>query len=102
MIEYPVLYQRSVESDFEAIARFITANSTLEHAERYVRKLRQEIDELSHLASVLPESRWQIPKYFHPRAKVLHTHNKKWSVIFHMDGGKVIVDRLIPSSLIID
>ena len=80
---------------------FICAQSTLDHALRYVERLKREVEELAYLADVLPATTYAIPRLFHPQANLMHTRSRKWSVVFHVDGEYVIVDRIIPSPMII-
>ena len=44
-------------------------------------------------------SQWQTAKKYHLRAKRLITKNRKWNIIFHIEGVYVVVDAIIPSSL---
>ena len=100
MTEKTVILSEDVKLDIEEISNYIVGISRPEHAEKYVQQLLDDIASLRFMASVRPESQWMIPKRFHPHAKVLPSHNKKWSIIFHIDNGYAIVDRLLPSCMI--
>ncbi|MBP3762987.1 MAG: type II toxin-antitoxin system RelE/ParE family toxin [Bacteroidales bacterium] len=100
MNEYTLRYHPDTEHDFGAMVDFICRHSTREHALRYVERLKAEVAELAWLADALRPSDYTIPRLFHPQAKVLHTRNRKWSVVFHVEGRYVIVDRIIPSAMI--
>ena len=39
-------------------------------------------------------------KSIHPKAKTLTIINHKWTVVFHIDGDFVIVDRIFPAKTI--
>ena len=39
-------------------------------------------------------------KSIHPKAETLTIINRKWTVVFHIDGDFVIVDRIFPSKTI--
>ncbi len=100
MTEKTVILSEDVKLDIEEISNYIVRVSRPEHAENYVKQLLDDIASLSYMATTRPESHWMIPKRFHPHAKVLPSHNKKWSIIFHLDNGYAIVDRLIPACMI--
>lgn len=100
MKEKTVVLSEDVTLDIEEISNYIVSISRPEHAEKYVQQLLDDIASLSYMASLRPESQWMIPKRFHPHAKVLLSHNKKWSIIFHINNDYAIVDRIIPSCMI--
>ena len=70
-------------------------------AEKYTDQLLDEIRSLSNpiLVNAMQPSQWQAAKKHHPQAKRLITKNRKWNIIFHTQGGYVIVDAIIPSTL---
>lgn len=100
MRRYTVIVTDDVEDYFVDLMRFVASRYTLDAAIRYAKRIRMEIEELSYLADVLPTSKYQLPKLYHPEAKTLVIGNKKLTVIFHIDGDYVIVDRILPSVLI--
>ena len=72
----------------------------MDAAIRYAKRIRMEIEELSYHADVMPKSKYQLPKLYHPDAKTLVIGNKKLTVVFHIDGDYVIVDKILPSVLV--
>ena len=100
MREYKVVLRTTVRKRLDAIARHIKADSTEEHAMRYVEELRHDMAELSYLADSLPKSKYDMPKRFHRDAKTWVSGNRKWTFIFHIDGEYVIVDKILPSCMI--
>ena len=102
MREYHVKILDVVFADINDLADYIVSVSTPEHASRYARELGAEIMTLRYLAEVIPESRYRTIKRYHPHAKQLRTRNKKLNIIFHIEGDTVIVDKIIPSKMIID
>ena len=80
--------------------RVVAGNTTLDFALRYVKGIRQEIAQLSYTAPMLPPSKYGIAKLYHPYAKTTTIAKRKLTVIFHIEGDYVIVDRIMPSSLI--
>ena len=100
MKHYVVSVKDAVFDDIDSIADFIISISTPEHAIRYKNQLISEIATLSYLADAIAFSDWKTAMECHPKAKRLITKNRKWNVIFHIDGDFVIVDKLIPSKLV--
>ena len=89
-----------VEEYFVELMRFIASNYTTESAIRYAKRIHKEIEPLSYLAPILPKSICGLPKLYHPEAKTFLIGNKKLTVIFHIDGEYVIVDKMLPSALV--
>lgn len=100
MKEYQVKILDAVFENIDEIADYIISVSIPEHALEYVKRLGAEIMSLSYLADVIPESRWLAVKWYHPHAKQMKTHNKKLTIIFHIEQDLVIVDKIVPSSSI--
>ena len=101
MKEYRVKILDSVFDDIDSLAEFIVSISTAEHAIKFVHELGAEIMSLRYLADVIPESHYRTVLQFHPHAKQLRTRNKRFNIIFHIEGDKVIVDKIIASKMII-
>lgn len=100
MREYRVIIEDDVEDYFLNLVRVVAGNTTLDFALRYVKGIRQEIERLSYIAPMFPPSKYGIARLYHPQAKTTTIANKKLTVIFHIDGDYVIVDKILPSSLI--
>ena len=92
MRRYTVIVTDDVEDYFVDVMRFVASRYTMDAAIRYAKRIRMEIEELSYLADVLPTSKYQLPKLYHPEAKTLVIGNKKLTVVFHIDGDYVVVD----------
>jgi len=100
MRKYTVIVTDDVENYFIDLMRFVASKYTLEAAIRYAKRMREEIETLSYLAPMLPESKYELPKRFHPNAKTYVIGNRKLTVVFHIDGDYVVVDKILPSALI--
>ena len=100
MTEKKVILSETVRLDIGAISDFIISVSRPEHAERYTQKLLDELADLSYLATTRPDCPWRLPKCYHPQAKILPICRRKLTAIFHIEGDYVIVDKILPSSLI--
>ena len=102
MKAYAVKILDTVFADIDDIAEFIVNVSTPEHAVRYARELQAEIMSLRYLAGIIPESRYRTVRQYHPHAKQLRTRNRKLNIIFHTEGNLAIVDKILPSKMIIN
>ena len=100
MTEKQVILSETVRRDIEKISDFIISVSRPEHAERYTQKLLDELATLSYMATVRPECEWLLPKRYHPNAKTMTICKRKLTAIFHIEGDYVIVDKILPSSMI--
>ena len=100
MRERRVIIPLSVRRYMDEIADHIIELSRPEHAVRYVHEMVAEINELSYMADMLPESHSTYIKKHHPDAKRYNIKHGTWCVIFHVEGEYVIVDKILPSSLI--
>lgn len=97
---YKVAVSKNVFTEIEEIADFIIKISTPEHAIKYKNQLISEIAALSYMADVINYSQWKVAKRCHPKAKRMITKNKKWNVVFHVEGFNVIVDKIIPTKMV--
>lgn len=84
----------------EDISDFVTRNTSERNAEKYIDELLGEIWQLSILAESVRESRFYVARECHPHAKMITTRKKKFSIIFHIDGDYVCVDKIIASSMV--
>ena len=100
MRERRVIIPLSVRLYIDEIADHIIEVSRPEHAVRYVHEMVAEINELSYMADMLPKSDSSYIKKHHPDAKRYNIKHGTWCVIFHVEGDYVIVDKILPSSLI--
>ena len=96
-----VVFSKTMINDLGELADFIVSLNTPSSADQYIDQLKTEISTLAYLADCLPPSNWEINKRHNENAKHYITDNKKWHVIFHTTENKVIVDKLIPSKMII-
>ena len=96
-----VVFSRAVLFDLGDIRDFIVSNNTQEAANRKIDQLEAEINALVYLADCIPISRWLSIRRYHPQAHSLITRNKKWNVVFHTEGDLVVVDKIIPSKMVI-
>lgn len=94
---YQVIISFDVLSELEAVAQYIASIYRPESGHNYVNRILGQLAALSYSADVYQYSRFNLAKAIHPKAKTLTIINRKWTVVFHIDGDFVIVDRIIPS-----
>ena len=99
MKTYRLEYSEIAIADLQHLALFTTAMHTLDFARRYTARLRSEIESLSYLADMLPKSKYRLPLLYHPEAKTLPVGNNRLTVIFHIDGETVFIDKILPSAM---
>jgi plasmid stabilization system protein ParE len=101
MKTYKVRILQSAEADIETLADFLFENLSREGAYRYLEFMKQEVLSLSVYANCFAETRSKTIRDIHPKARRMVSHNHKWAYVFHVEGDTVLVDRIIPSSSIV-
>lgn len=96
-MERQVILPITVRYDIDEIADYIIGLNTREHAVQYVRELLAEISELSFLADTLPVSTSPFILQYHKNA----IKHGVWCVIFHVENNYVIIDKILPSKLVL-
>ena len=100
MREYIVDYSARVRRDIDRLTLWAAQQHTTGFAERYINSIIDEIETLSYLAGMLPKCKYRLPKIYHPQANTLVVGKRKLTVIFHIEGEYVIVDKILPSCMI--
>lgn len=100
MNNYKLNVKQEVYDDIEDIRRFIVTVGSKNLAIQYTENLLSEIEKLTYLADTMQVSKWKIAKKYHPEARRLVTKNRKWNIIYHIENEFVVVDKILPSSLI--
>lgn len=94
---YQVIISYEVLSELEAVAQYIASIYRPESGHNYVNRILGQLAALSYSADAYLYSRFELAKAIHPKAKTITIINHKWTVVFHIEGDFVIVDRIIPS-----
>lgn len=100
MKTYKVKIERTAEADLHNLFRFLVSLMSREGANRYIDTLINEVQSLSILADLYRSSRHVNIRKFHPKARRMVLHNKKWVYIFHVEEDVVVVDRIYPAKMI--
>lgn len=100
MQEFRVDYDVEAEADLVRLKDWLIANRRFEHAIEYLQMLMNEVADLSFLAASMPKSKFLMPLRYHKEAKTLTVCHRKLTVIFHIEGEYVVVDKILPSCMI--
>ena len=101
MKTYKVIVNNEAISDLDGISTYVAGLYRPKSGHNYVNRILGQLASLSYTADIYPFSRYAIAKTIHPKAKTMSIINHKWTVIFHTAGNFVLVDRIIPSKMII-
>lgn len=101
MRRFDLIINDSASKDIRALVDFITNINTPESGINYAIKLIHSLNSLRNCAGSIQYSRYQTAKSIHPQAKTISIMKHRWTVVFHIDGDYVIVDRILPSSTMV-
>ena len=101
MKTYKVIVNNEAVSDLDGISTYVAGLYRPESGHNYVNRILGQLAALSYTADIYPFSRYTIAKAIHSKAKTLSIINHKWTVVFHVSGNYVVVDRIIPSKMMI-
>lgn len=94
---YQVIISYEVLSELDAVSKYIASIYRPESGHKYVNRVLGQLAALSYSADAYQYSRFTLAKAIHPKAKTITIINHKWTVVFHIDGDFVIIDRIIPA-----
>ena len=96
-----VVYSKAAVDDLEEIVAYITSIYSLEAGLKYKERIQNDLEALAYSANAFTLSRYEMILRIHPEEKSLSIMNHRWTAIFHIDEDLVLVDRLLPSKMII-
>ena len=97
---YKIRIDDSAESDLRHLFDFLINVMSRDGANRYIDMITNEVLSLSILANVYSPSQYADIRRYHPQARRMVSHNKRWVYIFHIEDDSVIIDRILPAKLI--
>ena len=100
MTTYKIRIDDSAESDLRHLFDFLINVMSRDGANRYIDMITNEVLSLSILANVYSPSQYVDIRRYHPQARRMVSHNKRWVYIFHIEDDSVIIDRILPAKLI--
>ena len=100
MKTYNVIINAAADGDMMNLALFLRKVLSVEGAWKYHQTMLNEVHSLSILADLYPPSRYADIRRYHPKARRMVSHNKRWIYVFHIEDDTVVVDRILPSKMI--
>ena len=96
---FEVRISHDAHEDMAELRKFLDDMLSEEGAIRYANNMREEIKMLSVYAECYGRSTSLTLRQIHPEARRMLSHNRKWLYVYHLEGGFVIVDRIIPTKM---
>ena len=100
MQSYTVIVSNEATGDLDEIANYIATVFRSASGHNFVNRILGQIQALSYSAGTYRDSPYAMVKLIHPHAKTMNIINHRWTVVFHINGEYVVVDRIIRSSRI--
>jgi len=100
MTVYRVEMRESALRDLEELRDYLRTVMSREGSHRYVDNMRNEVMSLAVFADLYRTSPMADIRQYHPKARRMVSHNKRWVYIFHVEDDLVIVDRIRPAKTI--
>lgn len=98
MRSYKVIVSNDAVNDLDAIADYIAHRYKSTSGHNFVNRILGQLESLSYSAETFQTSRFFVARQIHSLAKTMNIIHHRWTVIFHIEGNFVIVDRIIHSS----
>jgi plasmid stabilization system protein ParE len=86
--------------DMDELEEYLKSVMTQIGANKYIDTMIAEVMSLSIFADLYRTSTKEDILQYHPQARRMVSHNKRWVYIFHIEDETVIVDRIRPAKLI--
>ncbi len=100
MTIYNVRLHSSAMRDMDELEEYLKSVMSQIGANKYIDTMIAEVMSLSVFADLYRPSTKEDILQYHPQARRMVSHNKRWVYIFHVEDETVIVDRIRPSKLI--
>lgn len=99
MRERKVVLTAEADRDMQQVEAYVSEIYRPESGRRYVIRLYSYISELSFAAGTFSPSRYLTARRIHPDARTMAVMHR-WTIVFHLYGDYVIVDRILASKII--
>ena len=86
--------------DMDELEEYLKSVMSQIGANKYIDTMIAEVMSLSVFANLYRTSTKEDILQYHPQARRMVSHNKRWVYIFHIEDETVIVDRIRPAKLI--
>ena len=95
MTIYNVRLHSSAMRDMDELEEYLKSVMTQIGANKYIDTMIAEVMSLSIFADLYRTSTKEDILQYHPQARRMVSHNKRWVYIFHIEGDFAIVDRIL-------
>ena len=102
MRSYEVIVSNEAYTDLDEMALYIAKLYRPESGHNYVNRILGQLAALSYTADIYQFSHLMTAKRIHPQAKTLSIMNHRWTAVFHIESIYVIIDRIIPSKMMME
>lgn len=99
---YKVVYSIAAVDDLKDIVSYIKSIYRLEAGLKYIDRISEQLESLSYCADTLPSNRSEMIKQIYPETKAISIMSHRLTAVFHIYEDFVIIDRIIPSKMIIN
>lgn len=96
-----IILNPDANEDLRQIRIFVSSLYREESGYNYVKRMFLEITPLGNSADAFPISHFETARKIHPEAKTLSIMKHRWTVVFHIEGDHVVIDRILPSSRVV-
>lgn len=96
MRERKVVLTAEADRDMQQVEAYVSEIYRPKSGRRYVIRLYSYISELSFAAGTFSPSRYLTARRIHPDARTMAVMHR-WTIVFHLYGDYVIVDRILAS-----
>ena len=100
MTVYKVRISHSAMRDMDDLEYFLKSVMSQSGANKYIDNMIAEVMSLSVFADLYRTSPMADIRQYHPKARRMVSHNRRWVYIFHVEEDTVIVDRIRPAKTI--
>jgi plasmid stabilization system protein ParE len=100
MTIYKIKLSRAVRRDIGELFDFLISVMSRDGANRYIDTMVAEVKSLALFADLYRPSTMADIRQYHPKARRMVSHNRRWVYIFHIEGDMVVVDRIRPAKTI--
>ena len=100
MTVYKVKFRLSAMRDMDELEDYLKSVMSQFGANKYIDNMIAEVMLLSVFADLYRTSPMADIRQYHPKARRMVSHNRRWVYIFHVEEDTVIVDRIRPAKTI--
>lgn len=100
MKTYEVIVSSAAVLDLEGISSYVAEQYRQESGHKYANRILGQLASLSYTADIFQYGRFASVKAIHAKAKTISIINHRWTVVFHTEDYYVMIDRIIPSKMV--